>query len=172
MATSVQIASRLGVEQTERVVLEFMPDIDELFAVLPFVQSPADTYSWYRTGQVPDAQPMDPKGTIPELVIQGTKETTYILAFVGHVDIYNFEALAIASIVDRYAEKVKAETEAITKAYKKFFIQVATHPELNTHVRGLKDYVEIDQNVDAVKNPLTFEMLDEVIAAARPRPPL
>jgi len=170
MATLLDIAGRLGAEQTERAVLEFMPDIDELFAVLPFVASPSDVYSWYRTGNVPEAQPVDPKGTIPELDTQGTKESTYILAFVGHVDIYNFETLATASIVDRYTEKVKAATEAITRAFKKFFIQGTTHPELSTHVRGLKDYVTTDQTVDAGKNPLTFEMLDEVIAAVRPRP--
>jgi len=55
MATLLQIAGRLGAEQTERAVLEFMPDLDELFAVLPFVASPTDAYSWYRTGNIPEA---------------------------------------------------------------------------------------------------------------------
>jgi len=177
MPALTTIAGRLAADSTERAVLEFMPDIDELFAVLPFVQSPTDVYSWYRTGDVPEAQPVDPQGTIPQLDTVGEKQTTYMVAFIGDIDVYDYERFALSSIVDRYAEKVKAATESITRGYKKFFINGAnvnlTDSGGNTvavKVNGLNDWITSDQTIDAGTNPLSFDMLDELIAAVRPRP--
>ncbi len=44
------IAGRLSAESTERAVIEYMADKDELFALLPFTRSQTNIYSWYRTG--------------------------------------------------------------------------------------------------------------------------
>jgi hypothetical protein len=66
------LAGRLSAETTERAVIEYMADKDELFALLPFTKSQTNIYSWYRTGDVPTASVVDPYGTIPEVDTVGT----------------------------------------------------------------------------------------------------
>lgn len=170
MAVLKVLASGLSAESMERAVIEYLSDVDELFGVLPFTKSETDEYSWYRTGQVPTATVVDPYGTIPTVDVKGTKMTTKISMFAADVDIYDFEAKAVEQLVDRFAEKSTAATEAIARAFKNLFINgdSANANEFD----GLRKYITTDQTVDAGPNgsALSFDLLDQLIDKVKPRP--
>jgi hypothetical protein len=157
------IAGRLSAESTERAVIEYMADKDELFALLPFTRSATNIYSWYRTGDVPTASVVDPYGTIPEVDVIGTVMQNKISMIAADVVVYNFEATAVEQLVDRVLEKTLAASEAIVRAYKRLFI---TGNSANPNeFDGLDRFVDPDMVVDAGSGgaPISFQLLDQLL---------
>ena len=158
------LAGRLSAETTERAVIEYMADKDELFALLPFTKSPTNIYSWYRTGDVPTASVIDPYGTIPEVDVVGTVMQNKISMIAADVVVYNFEATAVEQLVDRVLEKTLAASEAITRAFKRLFIRGDSAANPN-EFNGLDKFVDPDMVVDAGSGgaPISFELLDKLL---------
>jgi hypothetical protein len=157
------LAGRLSAETTERAVIEYMADKDELFALLPFTRSQTNIYSWYRTGDVPTASVVDPYGTIPEVDTVGTVMQNRISMIAADVVVYNFEATAVEQLVDRVLEKTLAASEAIVRAYKRLFI---TGNSANPNeFDGLDRFVDPDMIVDAGSSgaPISFQLLDQLL---------
>jgi len=157
------LAGKLSAETTERAVIEYMADKDELFALLPFTKSPTNIYSWYRTGDVPTASVIDPYGTIPEVDVVGTVMQNKISMIAADVVVYNFEATAVEQLVDRVLEKTLAASEAITRAFKRLFI---TGNQANPNeFDGLDRFVDPDMVVDAGSGgaPISFQLLDQLL---------
>jgi len=157
------IAGRLSAESTERAVIEYMADKDELFALLPFTRSATNIYSWYRTQDVPTASVIDPYGTIPEVDVVGTVMQNKISMIAADVVVYNFEATAVEQLVDRVLEKTLAASEAIVRAYKRLFI---TGNSENPHeFDGLDKFVDPSMIVDAGPSgaPISFKLLDQLL---------
>ncbi len=157
------LAGRLSAESTERAVIEYMADKDELFALLPFTKSPTNIYSWYRTGDVPTASVIDPYGTIPEVDTIGTVMQNKISMIAADVVVYNFEATAVEQLVDRVLEKTLAASEAIVRAYKRLFIRGdSTNPH---EFDGLDKFVDPSMVVDAGSGgaPISFQLLDQLL---------
>jgi hypothetical protein len=157
------LAGKLSAETTERAVIEYMADKDELFALLPFTKSPSDVYSWYRTGDVPTASVVDPYGTIPEVDVVGTKMQNRISMIAADVVVYNFEATAVEQLVDRVLEKTLAASEAITRAFKRLFIRGnSANPN---EFDGLDRFVDPSMVVDAGSGgaPISFQLLDQLL---------
>ncbi len=158
------LAGRMSAESTERAVIEYMADKDELFALLPFVRSQTDLFSWYRTGEVPTASVVDPYGTIPEVDVIGTRMQNKISMIAADVVVYNFEATAVEQLVDRVLEKTLAASEAIVRAYKRLFI--TGDSTRNEHeFDGLDKFVDPDMIVDAGAGgaPISFRLLDQLL---------
>lgn len=158
------IAGRLSAESTERAVIEYMADKDELFALLPFTRSATNIYSWYRTGDVPTASVVDPYGIIPEVDVIGTVMQNKISMIAADVVVYNFEATAVEQLVDRVLEKTLAASEAITRAYKRLFIRGDSAANPN-EFDGLDKFVDPDMVVDAGPGgaPISFQLLDQLL---------
>jgi len=157
------LAGKLSAETTERAVIEYMADKDELFALLPFTKSPTNIYSWYRTGDVPTASVVDPYGTIPEVDTVGTVMQNKISMIAADVVVYNFEATAVEQLVDRVLEKTLAASEAITRAFKRLFI---TGNQANPNeFDGLDRFVDASMIVDAGSGgaPISFQLLDQLL---------
>jgi hypothetical protein len=157
------LAGRLSAETTERAVIEYMADKDELFALLPFTKSPTNIYSWYRTGDIPTASVIDPYGTIPEVDTIGTVMQNKISMIAADVVVFNFEATAVEQLVDRVLEKTLAASEAITRAFKRLFVR---GDQANQHeFDGLDKFVDPSMVVDAGSGgaPISFELLDQLL---------
>jgi hypothetical protein len=157
------LAGRLSAESTERAVIEYMADKDELFALLPFSRSQTNIYGWYRTGDVPTASVVDPYGTIPEVDVVGTVMQNKISMIAADVVVYNFEATAVEQLVDRVLEKTLAASEAITRAFKRLFITGdLTNPN---EFDGLDRFVDANMVVDAGSGgaPISFQLLDQLL---------
>jgi hypothetical protein len=157
------LAGRLSAETTERAVIEYMADKDELFALLPFTKSQTNIYSWYRTGDVPTASVVDPYGTIPEVDTVGTVMQNRISMIAADVVVYNFEATAVEQLVDRVLEKTLAASEAIVRAYKRLFIQGSqANPN---EFDGLDRFVDPSMVIDAGSGgaPISFQLLDQLL---------
>lgn len=157
------LAGRLSAETTERAVIEYMADKDELFALLPFTKSQTNIYSWYRTGDVPTASVVDPYGTIPEVDVSGTVMQNRVSMIAADVVVYNFEATAVEQLVDRVLEKTLAASEAIVRAYKRLFI---TGNSANPNeFDGLNGFVDARMVVDAGSGgaPISFQLLDQLL---------
>ena len=157
------LAGKLSAETTERAVIEYMADKDELFALLPFTKSQTNIYSWYRTGDVPTASVVDPYGTIPEVDTVGTVMQNKISMIAADVVVYNFEATAVEQLVDRVLEKTLAASEAITRAFKRLFI---TGNQANPNeFDGLDRFVDADMVVNAGSGgvPISFQLLDQLL---------
>jgi hypothetical protein len=157
------LAGRLSAETTERAVIEYMADKDELFALLPFTRSATNIYSWYRTGDVPTASVVDPYGTIPEVDVVGTVVQNKISMIAADVVVYNFEATAVEQLVDRVLEKTLAASEAITRAFKRLFIRGSqANPD---EFDGLDRFVDPSMVVDAGSGgaPISFQLLDQLL---------
>jgi len=157
------LAGRLSAETTERAVIEYMADKDELFALLPFTKSQTNIYSWYRTGDVPTASVVDPYGTIPEVDTVGTVMQNRISMIAADVVVYNFEATAVEQLVDRVLEKTLAASEAITRAFKRLFIRGdSANPN---EFDGLDKFVDPSMVVDAGSGgaPISFQLLDQLL---------
>ncbi|ADO45308.1 conserved hypothetical protein [Hydrogenobacter thermophilus TK-6] len=157
------LAGRLSAETTERAVIEYMADKDELFALLPFTKSQTNIYSWYRTGDVPTASVVDPYGTIPEVDVSGTVMQNRVSMIAADVVVYNFEATAVEQLVDRVLEKTLAASEAITRAFKRLFI---TGNSANPNeFDGLDRFVDASMIVDAGSGgaPISFQLLDQLL---------
>jgi hypothetical protein len=157
------LAGRLSAETTERAVIEYMADRDELFALLPFSRSQTNIYSWYRTGEVPTASVVDPYGTIPEVDTIGTVMQNKISMIAADVVVYNFEATAVEQLVDRVLEKTLAASEAIVRAYKRLFI--AGNQANPNEFDGLDRFVDASMVVDAGSGgaPISFQLLDQLL---------
>jgi hypothetical protein len=157
------LAGKLSAETTERAVIEYMADKDELFALLPFTKSQTNIYSWYRTGDVPTASVVDPYGTIPEVDTVGTVMQNRISMIAADVVVYNFEATAVEQLVDRVLEKTLAASEAITRAFKRLFI---TGSQANPNeFDGLDRFVDPSMVVDAGSGgaPISFQLFDQLL---------
>jgi hypothetical protein len=157
------LAGKLSAETTERAVIEYMADKDELFALLPFTKSPTNIYSWYRTGDVPTASVVDPYGTIPEVDVSGTVMQNRVSMIAADVVVYNFEATAVEQLVDRVLEKTLAASEAIARAFKRLFI---TGNQANPNeFDGLDRFVDASMVVDAGSGgaPISFQLLDQLL---------
>jgi len=157
------LAGRLSAETTERAVIEYMADKDELFALLPFTRSQTNIYSWYRTADVPTASVVDPYGTIPEVDVSGTVMQNKISMIAADVVVYNFEATAVEQLVDRVLEKTLAASEAITRAFKRLFI-IGDRTNTN-EFDGLDRFVDTSMVVDAGGSgaPISFQLLDQLL---------
>jgi len=157
------LAGKLSAETTERAVIEYMADKDELFALLPFTRSATNIYSWYRTADVPTASVIDPYGTIPEVDVVGTVMQNKISMIAADVVVYNFEATAVEQLVDRVLEKTLAASEAITRAFKRLFI-VGSQTNPN-EFDGLDRFVDTSMVVNAGSGgaPISFQLLDELL---------
>ena len=157
------LAGKLSAETTERAVIEYMADKEELFALLPFTKSQTNIYSWYRTGDVPTASVVDPYGTIPEVDTVGAVMQNKISMIAADVVVYNFEATAVEQLVDRVLEKTLAASEAITRAFKRLFITGSqTNPN---EFDGLDRFVDASMVVDAGSGgaPISFQLLDQLL---------
>ena len=171
MPTLIDLAGRMTTESAERAILEFFPDIDEMFAVLPFKQAEAEAHTWYRPNKPVTASPTDPFGPVPQLTPSGTKKTTYLKAFIGDVDVYDWERVAMQNIIDKVAEKSQSAVESIVRGYKKVLIN--GNPANNANeFEGIDKYVDVGQVVDTGTNgsALSFDLLDQLIDKVTPRP--
>lgn len=171
MATIIDLAGRLTTESAERAVLEFFPDIDEMFAVLPFKQAAAEAHTWYMPDTPVTANPTDPFGTVPQLTPSGTKKTTYLKAFIGNVDVYDWERVAMQDIIDKVAEKSQSAVESIVRGYKNVLINGDSTVDAN-QFDGIDKYVDVGQVVDTATDgsPLSFDLLDQLVDKVTPKP--
>ncbi len=171
MPTLIDLAGRLASESAEKTILEFFPDVDEMFALLPFKEADAEAHTWYRPDKPVVASPTDPFGTVPQLDPSGTKRTTYLKAFIGNVDVYDWEVASMKSIVDKVAEKSQSAVESIVRGYKNVLIN--GDPTVNANeFEGIDKYVDVGQVVDTGTDgsALSFDLLDNLVDKVTPRP--
>lgn len=166
------VAGKYSAEQTERAVLEYMADQDELFALLPWDSWNTNEVSWYRTGALPTAQVVDPYGTIPTGSTEGTLVRNKVSMIAMNVDVYDFEVSATKTLIDRAQEKTLAASEAIVRKFKQLFVNgdsTANPLEFD----GLRKWIDPSMVVATGTNgsPVSFELLDQLINKFTGSPP-
>lgn len=164
MAILKVIAGKYSAESTERAVLEYMADKDELFSLLPWEAWQTNEVSWYRTGDLPIAQVVDPYGQIPLGTTTGQLVRNKVSMIAMNVDVYDFEVSATKTLIDRAAEKSLGGSEAIVRAFKRLFINgdsTANALEFD----GLRKWVDPSMEVSTGPNgsPISFDLLDQLL---------
>ncbi len=158
------LAGKYSTEQTERAILEWMADRDELFALLPWEAWTTNEVSWYRTGDLPVAQVIDPYGTIPVGTTTGQLVRNKVSMIAMNVDVYDIE-ITTRDIVDRATEKAQAASEAIVRKFKQLLINGDSAQD-PFEFDGLRKWVDPDMIVEtgADGSPISYDLLDQLIA--------
>ena len=163
MPLLVAEAAKLSIEDRQRGVIEEIIDKDELFALLPFVQSDDKTYSYVREGTLSEGEFLDPYDDVPEGAATFTPVSSVLKVLAGQVQIDNFTAEVQSKLNDQVAVQIAAKAKGLGRAFRRALI----NGDSSTNAKsfdGLIKLMPAGQTLTAGANgaAVSFDMLDEL----------
>jgi hypothetical protein len=159
-------AAKLAEDDRQRGIIEELLDRDEFFALVPFVKSKDDTFSYTRELELPGAGWIDPYEDIEESTGKVENISTKIKIMAGQFDIANFISEVKSDMYDQIAVQAKFKIKAVGRDFKNVLINgdSAVNPKT---FDGLKKLVVADRTLEAGANgaALSYSALDELLDA-------
>lgn len=159
-------AAKLSIEDRQRGVIEELIDREELFALLPFVRSDDETYSYVREKTVAQGAFFDAYEDLEESASTFEPVSTKLKRFGAQVDVDNFMWKVQSGLNDQRAIQVAQKVKGIGQQFKNVFVNgdVAANPK---GFDGLRKLTVPSQTLVAGANggALSFAALDELKSA-------
>lgn len=161
-------AAKLAMEDRQRGVIEELIDQDELFALLPFVKSNDEIYSYVREKTAPGAGWIDPYEDIEESAAEFEPVSTKLKILAGQVDVANFLAEVRSDLNDQVAIQLAAKVKGVGRDFRGVLINGDSGVNAKTF-DGLRKLVTAGQTLQAGTNggALSYSMLDELKDAVK-----
>lgn len=155
-------AEKLSNNQLISGVITEIIDRDDLFAILPFVQTSGKAYVYNRENELATAAWLDPNEEIPEGASTFTEVMTKLRILAGDVDVDKFLATTMDDTNNQKAIQIAAKAKGVAREYHRAFVQGdnTTHPK---EFDGMVKLVASTQTIDVGGSALTFSMLDELL---------
>lgn len=156
-------AAKLAEDDRQRGIIEELLDKDEFFALVPFVKSKDDTFSYTRELELPGAGWIDPYDDIEESTGKVENISTKIKIMAGQFDIANFISEVKSDMYDQIAVQAKFKIKAVGRDFKNVLINGDSSVNAK-QFDGLKKLVVADRTLTAGANgaALSYSMLDEL----------
>lgn len=156
-------AEKLSENMPERGVIEEIIDVDEMYAMLPFMQVNGKAYVYDRENTLPTADWLDPNDTINEDAATFTEVTARLRILIGDVDVDKFLAQTMSNINDQVAIQVAQKGKAVARTFQ----QALAYGDNSTNAKqfdGLPKLVSAGQTITAGANgaAVSLSMLDEL----------
>lgn len=160
-------AEKLSQNDLVAGIVEEIIDREELFAILPFVQTKGKTYDYEREGTASEATFISPLEAVPEEASTFIDVTTKLTVLAGDVDVDKFLAGTLNDMNDQVAIQIAQKAKGIARKFRRTLIQgdKTGNPKEFDGVEKL--LVGTGNRILAGANgaALTFSMLDELLDA-------
>jgi HK97 family phage major capsid protein len=163
MPLLVAEAAKLSIEDRQRGVIEEIIDKDELFALLPFVQSDDKTYSYVREGELSEGAFLSAYDDVPEGAATFVPVNSVLKVLAGQVQIDNFTAEVQSKLNDQVAVQIAAKAKALGRQFRNALINGDSDANAKSF-DGLIKLMPAGQTLEAGVNgnAVSFDMLDEL----------
>lgn len=161
-------AAKLSMEDRQRGIIEEIIDKDEMFALLPFVQSMDETYSYVRELTNAQGAWIDPYEDIEESASTFTPVSTRLKRIAGQVDIDNFMIEVQSNLNDQAAIQLALKAKGMGKQFR----QEVVNGDIAVNAKGfdgLRKLTVPAQTLYAGVNggAVSFNALDELLDAVK-----
>lgn len=168
MPLLVAEAQKLSMEQLELGVIEEIIDIDELFAMFPFMTVDGKAYLYNRENAISEADFLDPYDTVNEGAATFTEITTKLRILAGDVDMDKFTLSTMSDHNPQLAIQLASKAKGIARKFRRTLINGDSSANAK-EFDGLKVLVPGSQTLVAGANgaAVTLEALDELKDAVK-----
>jgi hypothetical protein len=154
MPLLVAEAFKLSRDNVEKGVIEEIIDIDELFALLPFMQMSGRAYVYHRENTLTEADFLSPYDTVNEGAATFTEITTTLKIMAGDVDMDKFLLTTQSDWNPQLAIQLASKAKGLGRAFRRAIMSFDGIAKLTDPARTIL----AGTNGAAV----TFSMLDEL----------
>lgn len=168
MPLLVAEAAKLSIEDRQRGIIEEIIDKDEMFALLPFVRSNDETYSYVRELTNAQGAWIDPYEDLEESASTFQPVSTKLKRIAGQVDIDNFMIEAQSNLNDQAAIQLALKAKGMGKQFRDEVVNGDTAVNAKGF-DGLKKLTVASQTLYAGANggAISYSALDELIDAVK-----
>lgn len=163
MPLLIEEANKLSIEDRQRGIIEEIIDQDELFALVPFVQSDDKVYSYVREGTLSEGDFLDAYEDVPEGAATFTPVNTSLKVLAGQVMIDSFTAEVQSKLNDQVAIQIAAKAKGLGRKFRNALVNGDSDVNSKSF-DGVKKLVPASQTMAAGTNgaAVSFDMLDEL----------
>lgn len=163
MALLAVEAAKLSIEDRQRGIIEEIIDRDEFFALLPFVESKDETYSYVRELTNAQGAWLDAYEDVEESASTFTSISTKLKRIAGQVDLDNFQTEVQSNLNDQLAIQLALKAKGMGKQFR----DTCVNGDVAVNVKafdGVRKLTTAGQTMFAGLNggPVSFAMLDEL----------
>lgn len=168
MPLLVEEAAKLSVDQLERGIIEEIIDVDELFALFPFLHVNGKAYDYIREATLSEGSFLDPYEDITEGAATFDEVQVKLRILAGHVDLDNFLVETQSDTQDQLAVQLAAKGKALGRQFRRTLVNGDSSVN-RKEFDGIKKLVPAAQTLIAGANgaAVSFTMLDELRDAVK-----
>lgn len=123
MPLLVTEAAKLSQTEMMRGVIEEIVDIDELFALVPFMGINGKAYVYHRENAISEASFLSPYDVVPEGAATFTEVSTTLRILAGDVDVDKFLIATQSDHNDQLAIQLASKAKGMGRAFRRALIQ-------------------------------------------------
>lgn len=159
-----EVAENLSNNDLIAGVVEEIIDRDELFALLPFVQTNGKAYVYNREGVLSEGQFIDVNAVVPEGASTVTEVVTKLRILAGDVDVDKFLDSTMDDTNAQKAIQIAMKAKGMGRAFRRALIQgnSATDPLQFDGIQKLVTDTGLILSAGANGNAISMSMLDEL----------
>lgn len=163
MPLLVAEAAKLSLEMLERGIIEEIIDIDELFALLSFMQVNSKAYVYNRENTLSEADFLSPYDTVNEGAATFTEVTTVLRILAGDVDVDKFLLTTQSDHNPQLAIQLASKAKGMGRALRRAIVQGSSALNAKSF-DGIAVLTDPSMTLIAGTNgaSLTLGMLDEL----------
>lgn len=145
-------------------IIEEIIDKEDLFAVLPFVQSKGKAYVYNREKTLSEASFLDPNEAVPEGAATFDEIVTKLRILAGDVDVDKFIATTMDDVNDQVAIQIASKAKGLARKFRRT-LAIGDNATNAKEFDGVAKLVSLDQTVEVAANggALTLALLDELL---------
>jgi hypothetical protein len=168
MPLLVEEAAKLSVDQLERGIIEEIIDVDELFALFPFVHVNGKAYDYIREATLSEGDFLDPYEDIKEGAATFEEVQAKLRILAGHVDLDNFLVETQSDTHDQLSVQLAAKAKGIGRQFRRTLVNGDSSVN-RKEFDGIKKLVPAKQTLIAGADgaAVSFTMLDELRDAVK-----
>lgn len=161
-------AEKLSQETLERGIIEEIIDVDELFALVPFMPVNGKAYVYTREDTISEADFLDPYDTINEGAATFAEVTAKLRILAGDVDMDKFILKTMSDANPQLAIQLAQKAKGLGRAFRRTLVNGDSSISAK-QFDGLKVLTPSGQTLIAGANggALTFGMIDELKDAVK-----
>lgn len=163
MPLLVAEANKLSLQMLERGVIEEIIDIDEMFALVPFMRVDGKAYVYNRENTLTEADFLSPYDPVNEGAASFTQVTAILKILAGDVDLDKFVMQTQSDHNSQLAIQLASKAKGMGRAFRRALVQGSSSVNPKSF-DGLASLCDPSQVILAGTNgaALTLDMLDEL----------
>ena len=159
-------AEKLSDRDLVRGVIEEIITEEDLFALMPWVETEGKSYDYNRENTLSEGEFIDPYEVVPEEASTFTEVSTKLKILAGDVDIDKFTASVKSDKTDQISTQIAMKAKGMGRKFRRT-LAIGDSSVNAKEFDGIKTLTAVDQTLSAGTNgaALTLSMLDELLDA-------